>query len=119
MTPITLDLAGLWILLVNPGIHVPTAEVYRNTSPTGTSEDLRAILTENKPPEWSGLLHNRMEPFVMAGHPAVTAIKDRSLEAGAIYAAMSGSGSTVMAIFDRPPPLLEWPASHRTWVFRW
>jgi len=119
MTPITLDLGGLWILLVNPGIHVPTAEVYRNTSPTGTSEDLRAILTENKPPEWSGLLHNRMEPFVMAGHPAVTAIKDRSLEAGAIYAAMSGSGSTVMAIFDRPPPLLEWPASHRTWVFRW
>lgn len=49
---------------------------------------------------WDGLLVNDFEPSVFAALPQLWLIKARLIDAGAQYAAMSGSGSTIYGIFD-------------------
>ena len=49
---------------------------------------------------WDGLLVNDFEASVFAALPQLWLIKSRLIDAGAVYAAMSGSGSTVFGIFD-------------------
>jgi len=60
---------------------------------------------------------NDMEAYVFARHPAIAAIKAELLKHGAVYAAMSGSGSSVFGIFPEQPQALAFPATFRSWVF--
>ena len=50
--------------------------------------------------EWQGVLKNDFEPSVFASFPQLSELKARLLDSGAVYAAMSGSGSSVFGIFD-------------------
>jgi len=50
-----------------------------------------------------------IDPSVIAACPQVEAIRDRLLSAGAVYAAMSGSGSAVFGLFDRSADLPRFP----------
>ncbi|MDE7450861.1 MAG: 4-(cytidine 5'-diphospho)-2-C-methyl-D-erythritol kinase, partial [Alistipes sp.] len=50
--------------------------------------------------EWQATVANAFEPSVFAAHPAIREVKERLLAAGAVYAAMSGSGSAVFGLFD-------------------
>lgn len=118
LRPVDLDLGGLWITLVNPGIHVPTGEVFRNTTPTGTELDLAGLLRSHALEEWDRVLPNTLEPWVVRTHPEVGRLKEALLSAGASYAAMSGSGSTVFGLFRERPPVLEMPPGYRTWTYR-
>jgi 4-diphosphocytidyl-2-C-methyl-D-erythritol kinase len=113
--PMDLDLAGKWLVLVNPGIHVSTADVYRSMRLQDTAADLSGIL---KMPlgTWQEHLVNDMEDHVFHRSPTVAQVKQRLMNAGAVYAAMSGSGSTVFGIFDGSPAPLEWPEDHRQWI---
>ncbi len=117
LEPIGLDLRGLWIMLVNPGVHVSTAEVYKNTSPTGRRIDLAHSLTSSKLEYWSDVAPNIMEAYVFRTHPVIGTIKERLLSAGAAYAAMSGSGSTVFGLFNSKPVELTWPNEYRCWTY--
>lgn len=116
LTPIPLDLEGTWLMLVNPGVHVSTAEVYRSTTPTGNTVDLPAALARDRS-RWQQTVVNVMEGPVARMHPVVGAVKERLLQAGAWYAAMSGSGSTVFGLFAQEPPSLGWPKDHVSWTF--
>lgn len=115
---VDLDLSGLWITMVNPGIHVPTGEVFGNTTPTGSELDLAGVLRSHAIEEWERVLPNTLEAWVVRTHPEVGRLKEALLAAGASYAAMSGSGSTVFGLFREQPPVLETPPGHRTWTFR-
>lgn len=116
LSSVTLDLRGWWLMLVNPGLNVSTAEVYANTAPDPVQADLRAILSD-PPATWRGRLINAMEDHVFKAHPSVARIKEKLYQQGAIYAAMSGSGSTVYGLFSNPPSMVSWPVDHRSWVF--
>ena len=59
---------------------------------------------------WRGLLTNDFEKSVFAIHPEIGAIKDRLYDMGAVYAAMSGSGSSLFGLFRSPVDL----DSHRS-----
>ena len=50
--------------------------------------------------QWQGSVKNDFEPSVFAAHPVIADVKQQLLEAGAVYASMSGSGSTVFGLFD-------------------
>lgn len=117
LRPITVDLAGRWLMLVHPGIHVSTADVYRNTRPTGRSVDLAGLLAAPLD-TWQASVTNVLEEPAFARHPAIGAIKQQLLEAGAAYAAMSGSGSSVFGLFTEKPALPAFPAGHRVRTFR-
>lgn len=115
LTPIKLDLRGWWLLLLHPGVHVSTAEAYANTPVHAPRADLAEVLTSRTPDRWTGLVENVMEPYVMKAYPAVAEAKQRVLEVGAAYAAMSGSGSCVFGLFKQRPVLPELPQGHMAW----
>ncbi len=48
----------------------------------------------------AALVHNDLEGSVIARHPEVGELRDRLLAAGALAAAMSGSGAAVFGVFD-------------------
>ena len=118
LTPLTLDLRGWWLLLINPGIHVSTAEVYARTAPRSAREDLGAMLSDSTPETWSGRLVNVMEEYVFEAYPIVAKVKKEMLAAGAVHAAMSGSGSSVFGLFRTEPRSPALPVGHRAWSLR-
>lgn len=90
------------IVTVWPGIHSNTAEAYGMCEPGGPSEiPLAEILTGYEPDEWNYLLRNDLEPPVISRYPQVGNLKDQLTDMGALFAAMSGSGSAVFGIFEQ------------------
>ena len=96
MTPIELDLTGLWIVLIKPDEGVSTREAYAGVKPHVPSLSLTERLKEPIV-QWQGSVKNDFEPSVFAAHP----VKQQLIDAGAVYASMSGSGSTVFGLFER------------------
>ena len=106
LTPIDLDLSSYDVQVVIPeGISVSTAEAYRGlqrpaVAPGGMKLSLPPIFS-HPVAEWKDLLVNDFESSVFARHPALAEIKGALYEEGALYAAMSGSGSALYGIFAR------------------
>lgn len=100
LTPVDLDLSGLWILIVKPQVSVPTAAAYAGTTPRMPDHDI-ASSVKLPVSAWNGLVKNDFEPSVFAAYPAIAAVKERIASLGAIYTSMSGSGASVYGIFDR------------------
>lgn len=112
-----LDLQGLRLVLVNPGLHVSTADVYRNTVPTGRSWAFRELLQRDHIQSWRSTVLNTMEDHVFRTHPAISDIKTSLLRSGALYAAMTGSGSSVFGLFKETPPPLKLADGYSSWTF--
>jgi 4-diphosphocytidyl-2-C-methyl-D-erythritol kinase len=94
-----LTLAGKWIMLINPGVHISTVEAYAGIQPAKPAEDLRELLKE--PLEnWKNKIKNDFEKSLFPKYPQLKDIKEELYRQGARYAAMSGSGSTLYGIFD-------------------
>ena len=104
LTPISLDLSGLRLVMIKPNCSVSTKEAYAGIVRHPEAEgQIKQALTEGKHlTDMSPLLINDFEQTVFPIHPEIAAIKQRLLSAGAIYAAMSGSGSTVFGLFPTP-----------------
>ena len=106
LTPIELDLSGLRLMMIKPECGVSTKEAYGGIVPKGTCEHFAPLinplepLKPLKPLEHLPLLTNDFEETVCKAHPEIAHIKQALLDAGAIYAAMSGSGSTVFGLFQ-------------------
>ena len=100
LEPFPLDLKGYRIEVVIPeGIAVSTADAYRGIVPCESGTPLREIL--NRPvSSWKDTLENDFEKTVFAKYPALAAVKAGLYEKGALYAAMSGSGSACFGIFS-------------------
>lgn len=94
---------GLWVVLVNPGIAVPTAGVYRKlkmplTRQTNYINLMRLALVRENPLKIGLNLFNRLEEVTLGEHPILSRIKAELLDLGATAALMSGSGSTVFGL---------------------
>lgn len=100
MQPIELDLSAYKFVLVNPNIHVSTKEAYAGISPKNPPIDLK-MLEWLDVETWKDSIHNDFEDSLFPSYPEIKAIKDLMYESGAIFASMTGSGSTVFGIFDR------------------
>ena len=99
LSPVDVDLKGKSLLLVKPAMGVDTRTAYSRVVPAPATTSLSHIVAQ--PVEtWDGLLMNDFEPSVFAELPQLWLIKARLIDAGAQYAAMSGSGSTIFGIFD-------------------
>lgn len=98
MTPVALDLEGLWLVLVKPDEGVSTREAYAGVKPAVPALSLVERLSAPIE-QWQGSVKNDFEPSVFAAHPVIAEVKQQLLDAGAVYASMSGSGSTVFGLF--------------------
>lgn len=104
LEPIALDLKGWYLAVVRPAIPVSTKEAFSLITPQHPEKNCRDIVMQ--PVEtWREELTNDFEKSVFAIHPEIGAIKDRLYEMGAIYAAMSGSGSSLFGLFREPVDL--------------
>jgi 4-diphosphocytidyl-2-C-methyl-D-erythritol kinase len=100
LTPIALDLSNYQFLLVHPGKHISTAWAFQQLNPHTKSESIQSII--QKPmTEWKGLLINDFEAPVFKAEPSLSNIKAQLYQLGAIYASMSGSGSSLYGIFPK------------------
>lgn len=98
LQPANIDLSGYHLAIHNPGIHVSTKEAYAGVRPKtpklATSEIIRQPI-----PEWKDLLINDFEKSIFQNHPDIRKVKEEMYKAGALYASMTGSGSTVYGVF--------------------
>lgn len=104
LQPIELNTNGLTIVVVRPDIPVPTKEAFALISPRHPQKNCRNIVAQPID-TWRDELVNDFEVSVFAQHPEIGAIKERLYQLGAVYAAMSGSGSAVFGLFREQPCL--------------
>lgn len=96
--PVQLSLKGYYLVLVKPDIFVSTKEAYALVKPHKPAVSLKEIV--RMPVEtWRATMKNDFEESVFARYPEIAAIKEKLYDMGAIYASMSGSGSSVFGIF--------------------
>ena len=102
LTPISLDLSGLRLVMIKPNCGVSTKEAYAGIVRHPEVEgQIKQALEEGKvQTDMHLLLINDFEQTVFPLHPEIAEIKKRLQDAGAMYAAMSGSGSTVFGLFE-------------------
>ena len=95
-----------YLALIKPPVAVSTKEAYSGITPQTPQQNCRDIVKQ--PIEmWKDLLHNDFEDSVFSKLPVLAEVKQGLYDSGAIYAAMSGSGSTVFGIFDNSTPNLQ------------
>lgn len=96
--PIQLSLKGFFLVLVKPDIFVSTKDAFSLITPKMPVQSLKEIV--RMPVEtWRATMKNDFENSVFKKFPEIAAIKDKLYDMGAIYASMSGSGSSVYGIF--------------------
>ena len=96
------DLPTVHVVILRPGFGVSTADAY-----TWFDQEVRRV-REPAPrsypsgwPSWAATLRNDLETPVVRHHPAISRIRQSLVDAGANFAAMSGSGSAVFGLFER------------------
>ena len=99
LTPIDLDLNGIRIVLIKPNEGVSTREAYAGIKPYPIPSLKERALGDLGNLGDLDIFINDFEATVFPLHPQIAAIKKRLLDAGAFYASMSGSGSTVFGLF--------------------
>jgi 4-diphosphocytidyl-2-C-methyl-D-erythritol kinase len=100
MQAVNIDLSAYSIQLICPQVHVSTAGAFKMITPKPAAFDLKK-LPEIPVERWVEYVSNDFEEPVFIQHPELGAIKQQLYDAGAIYAAMSGSGSTLYGIFEK------------------
>lgn len=103
---IEIDLSNQFMVLVKPPIHVSTAEAYSKVKVKQPNTSLKELI--NLPLiEWKANIVNDFETSVFEKYPEIDEIKTKLYAAGATFALMSGSGSSVFAIFEKEVDLPE------------
>ncbi|GAA4728833.1 4-(cytidine 5'-diphospho)-2-C-methyl-D-erythritol kinase [Flavisolibacter ginsenosidimutans] len=95
---ITVDLSAYKFVLVNPQIHVNTGWAFSQIKPSADRRSLKELISLPVE-EWKTSLKNDFEEAVFAQHPQIKQCKETLYNGGAVYASMTGSGSTVFGIF--------------------
>ncbi len=112
LEPIDLDLSDYLIVVVNPGIHINTGRAFLDVRSGRPDQTIKEIL-KSPITRWKDNLMNDFEKSVFRQHPEIVEIKDQLYIAGAMYASMSGSGSTLFGIFRKDArPELNFPSSY-------
>ena len=106
MTPVGVNLEGYWAVIIKPDIYISTREAFSGIRPK-LPENVLVEIIEHPVEEWKDRgLGNDFEPHIFQLYPRLGSIKESLYENGALYAAMSGSGSSLFGIFpDRESAL--------------
>ncbi|MDR2622054.1 MAG: 4-(cytidine 5'-diphospho)-2-C-methyl-D-erythritol kinase [Dysgonamonadaceae bacterium] len=107
-TPVNISLKGYYLVLVKPDIHISTKEAYAGVKPKQPAFRLTEI-TGLPLEEWKNHIVNDFEEGIFARYPAIGDIKQALYDKGAIYASMSGSGSSVFGIFENSEVSVDYP----------
>lgn len=100
LSPINLVLPeNLWVIVVKPPVAVSTKDAYAGVAPCVPALKLPELLTTHTVDQWQGKVKNDFEKSVFIKYPEIKSVKDNLIDMGAVYSAMSGSGSSVFGLF--------------------
>lgn len=100
LQPIQCDLSNYSFILIHPGIHVSTAWAFAQLKPHQKSKSIETIVQQDII-TWKNELMNDFEKPIFEAHPILSELKEYLYQEGAIYASMSGSGSSLFGIFPK------------------
>jgi len=103
LDPIDLDLSSYRLALVHPGVHIGTAWAFSQITPSDKGRSIKDIIKEPVS-AWKDQLINDFEAPVLRTYPELKRIKETLYDAGAIFASMTGSGSSFFGIFEKGDP---------------
>ncbi len=109
---IELDLSKYFLVLVMPDVHVVTAEAFSDIIPKPPVRNLKDLIKDDIT-KWRSTIINDFEPGIIKRYPEIGDIKGSLYQSGAIYASMSGSGSSVYGIFESALKLPELEVGNR------
>jgi len=107
LEPVDLDVSGKYLVLIYPNFGISTQEAFAGIKPKKAPINLKQVISQ-PPQTWKEALSNDFEGSLFPKYPQLAQIKTGLYDLGAIYAAMSGSGSTLFGLFDQE---IEIPAS--------
>jgi len=103
---VKIDLKKYSLVLIKPTISISTSEAYNGISPKISEFSLKESV--KRPIQlWKEKIENRFEMGIFDSHPQIKLIKERLYQEGAIFASMSGSGSSVYGLFEIIPQQLK------------
>ena len=100
LSPIECNLSNYTIVLLHPGIHIATHWAFQQITPY-KKDKLISTIIQQPISTWKQELINDFEAPVMDAHPIIGALKNDLYHQGAIYASMSGSGSSLFGIYEK------------------
>lgn len=108
-SPVQLSLKGYQIMIIKPDVFVSTREAFSNIRPQRPEHSVKEVI-KRPVSEWRETLINDFEASVFPLHPVIGEIKEELYRQGAVYASMSGSGSSVFGLFapDATLPEIDW-----------
>ncbi|MDD2512123.1 MAG: 4-(cytidine 5'-diphospho)-2-C-methyl-D-erythritol kinase [Proteiniphilum sp.] len=115
LEPVDIDLGDLILVLVKPDIGIPTQTAYAMITPRKPAQSLREIVTLPVS-EWKKRMKNDFEAPIFKKYPEIYRIKQQLYARGALYASMSGSGSSVYGLFQKEPDLNGLFGNHFVWT---
>jgi len=104
LTPSPKFIQNYWLYIFYTELFVSTAEAYENIIPVSSRKNLVDILF-GRISDWKETLINDFEPGIFTKYPLLAQIKQKVYESGAVYSAMSGSGSSVIGVYKEKPVL--------------
>ncbi len=116
LSSLSLDLSGYWIKVINPGIHVSTKDAYDGVLLSNELKQSISAILEKDISLWKSELKNDFEKSVFKIHPQLENLKDELYGEGAVYAAMSGSGSTIFGIYNHQPKDVVYPEHFNVFI---
>lgn len=106
LMPIDINLGGYTLAIVKPPLKISTKEAFSNVTPKRPDKCCRDIVRQPVD-TWKDCLVNDFEQSITPAYPEIADIKRRLYAMGAVYAAMSGSGSALFGIFNTRPDNLK------------
>jgi len=108
LEPINLDLSRYYFVIVNPDIHVNTGWAFKQLQIQPPARSLLQVIQASVD-TWKETVTNDFEEAAARAFPAIAEIKMVLYQQGAVYASMTGSGSTVFGLFNEKPLLPDFP----------
>ena len=108
LEPVSLNLDGLHLVIVKPPIHVSTAAAFAGIKPKYRENSIDEFITLPVG-DWKKILHNDFEHTVFDLYPDILEVKNLMYRNGAVFAALSGSGSAVFGLFGSDPGKMDFP----------
>ncbi|MDX2189107.1 MAG: 4-(cytidine 5'-diphospho)-2-C-methyl-D-erythritol kinase [Bacteroidota bacterium] len=99
---LSVNVGKKYLTLIYPNFHISTPEAYKGCEPRGNSYNLSLNILQPIS-EWRNLIQNDFEKTILLKYPVLQNIKNELYKKGAIYASMSGSGSTMFGVFEFEP----------------
>lgn len=109
------SMKGKKMVLIYPNVHVSTVDAYSGIVPLKSEKDIRSVLNSGII-NWKNDLKNDFERSVFLKHPLLKEYKDDLYKNGAEYACMSGSGSSIFAVFSSDASI-DLPLKVQGWAF--